>query len=75
MDNTVNLLAVIAVFRNVVLEFFWLVYVKKIVSVVDESLVAHHLAVVVNKDIAHNGIYPPFEICVRGVFVHVAKCL
>ena len=70
--DTVNLLAVVTVLGNIVLELLWLVDVKEIVGVVDESLVAYHLAVVVDEDVTHYGIYPSFEIRVRGVFVHVA---
>ena len=49
-------------------------YVEKVVGVVNECLVTHLLAVVVDEYVAHYGIYPPFEIGVWSVFVHVAQC-
>ena len=39
--------------------------------VIYESLVANHLAVVVDKDIAHDGIHPSFEISIRCIFIFV----
>ena len=72
--NTVYLLAVIVVLCCIVLELVRLVYVEKVVGVVNECLVTHLLAVVVDEYVAHYGIYPPFEIGVWSVFVHVAQC-
>ena len=73
--NAVNLLAVVIVFRDVVIEFLRAVQVKEIVGVVYKCLVAHHLAVVVYEYVAHYGIYPALEIGVGRVFVHIVKCL
>ena len=43
----------------------------KIISLVDECLVADYLAVVVYEYIAHDGIHPSFEICIRGIFIFI----
>ena len=67
VHNLVYLLAVVVVFGYVAVEILRAVYVKKIISVVYECLVAHHLAVVVYEYIAHYGIYPAFEIGVGNV--------
>ena len=72
--HAVYLLAVVIVLGNVVVELLRAVNVKKIVGVIDKCLVAHHLAVVVYEYISHYGIYPPFEICIGGVFIHIVKC-
>ena len=70
-----NLLAVVVVLGGVVLELMWLVYVEQVVRVVHECLVTYFLAVVVDEDIPHYGVYPSLEIGIGGVFVHVAECL
>ena len=75
MHDAVNLLAVVVVLGGVVLELPRLVYVEQIVGVVDKCLVTDLLAVVVYEDIAHDGVYPPFEICVGGILFHVVKRL
>ena len=69
------LLAVVIVLSHVVLELMWLVYVEQVVRVVHECLVTYFLAVVVDEDIPHYGVYPSLEIGIGGVFVHVAECL
>ena len=40
-------------------------------ALVYEGLVANHLAIVIDKDIAHDGIHPSFEICIRCIFFFV----
>lgn len=75
MDNTVYLFGIVTVFGNVILEFARLVDMKKIVGMVNESLVTDLLAIVVNEDVAHYGIYPTLEIGIGSIFVHVAQCL
>ena len=75
VHNLVYLLAVVVVFGYIAVEILRAVYVEKIVGVVNECLVAHHLAVVVYEYIAHYGIYPSLEIGVGSVFVHVAQSL
>ena len=73
--DAVYLLAVIIVLGCILLELPWMIDVKKIVGVVDECLVTDLLAVVIYEDIAHDGVYPPFEICVGGILFHVVKRL
>ena len=41
----------------------------KIIGLIDECLVANYFTVVVDKDIAHDGIHPSFEICVGHIFI------
>ena len=40
----------------------------KVIGPVDECLVANYFAVVVDKDVAHDGIHPSFEISIRRIF-------
>lgn len=74
VHDTVNLFSVVAVVCNVIAEILLLVKMIKIVGVVYECLVTHLLAVVVYKDVAHDCVYPPFEIRVGRVLVHVSEC-
>lgn len=58
MYDTVYLLAVVVVLCDVVLQLVRLVYVEKVVCMVNKGLVAYLLPVVVDEDVAHYGIYP-----------------
>ena len=73
VHDAVNLLAVVVILGCVVLELPRLVYVEQIVGVVDKCLVAYLLAVVVYENIPHDGIYPPFEIGVGSILLHIAQ--
>ena len=75
VDDTINLLCVIPVIGDEFVRFTRGVYVKQIVCLVDKYLVPHLLAVVVDKDVAHYGIYPPFEVCAGGIFLHISQSL
>ena len=75
INNTINLLAIVVVLSDISIKILRAVYVKKIVGVIHESLVAHYLAVVIYENIAHYGIYPTLEICVGSIFVHIIKSL
>ena len=67
MNNAVYLFAVIAVLGDIIIVFTRLIYMKEIVGVVDKSLITHLLTIVVYKNITHYGIYPTFEIGIRGI--------
>lgn len=45
----------------------------QIFGLVDNRLVAYHPAVVVDKDIPHDGKHPPFEIDIVDIFILVVK--
>ena len=73
VHNTVNLFTVVIILCYIIIELLGAVHVEKIIGVVDKCLVAYLFAVVVYENIAHNGIYPPFEIGVGSIFVHITK--
>ena len=75
VHHAVYLLAVVVVLCGILLELPRLVYVEQVVGMVDKCLVTHLLAVVVDEDVAHDGIYPSLEVGVGGILVHVTKRL
>ena len=75
MDNSVNLLCIIVIVGNVVIQLARAVYVEEIIGLVNEYLVTHLLAIVVDEDVAHYGVHPPLEICTGSVFLHITQRL
>ena len=49
------------------------VQVIEIVRGIHESLVTHHFAVIVDEDIAHDGVYPSFEISIGRILLFVIQ--
>ena len=62
VDNAVHLFQVICAFCAFKSGVTRQVQVIEIVRGIHESLVTHHFAVIVDEDIAHDGVYPSFEI-------------
>lgn len=75
MYDAVYLLTVVIVLGCVALELARMVYVEQVVRVVNEGLVANLLAVVVYENVPHDSIYPPFEVGVWCILVHVGQSL
>ena len=46
---------------------------EQVLCLVDKGLVAYSLTIVVNENVAHNGIHPTFKISIRGIFILVIQ--
>ena len=46
----------------------------EVIGVIDKSLIANHFAVVVDKNIAHNGVHPSSKIRIRYILVFIVQC-
>lgn len=67
VDNAVHLFQVICAFCAFKSGVARQVQVIEIVRGIHESLVTHHFAVIVDEDIAHDGVYPSLKL-VSGVY-------
>ena len=45
----------------------------QVVGLVDERLLTYYLAVVIDKDVTHNGVHPTFKIGIGLVFVFIIQ--
>ena len=73
VDNAVHLFQVVCAFGTFESSVARQVQVVEVVGLVNERLVAHYFAVVVYEDIAHDGVYPSFEVGVGRVFIFVVQ--
>lgn len=73
VDNAVHLFQVICAFCAFKSGVARQVQVIEIVRGIHESLVTHHFAVIVDEDIAHDGVYPSFEISIGRILLFVIQ--
>ena len=43
----------------------------KIIGLIYKSLIAYYFAIIIDEDVAHDGVHPSFKVSVGSIFIFV----